>query len=137
MIPIPCKVQFVASHMGQPIQGVLLLAAFGVRARNTYRVVIGPTDENGVATVTRDEICHEAKALMQMAMMDYEPLEQTFSGQIGIEVMCRDHIERALEAFSIYKTHCQFPIGYEGKLLNALRHSSISKAQYIRVARAV
>ena len=131
MAQIPDRIICQAQVEGKPVEGVLVIARFGVVHKNPYSIVFGPTDQEGIAVITKPEILKQAQEELKIALMDFTPLEGAFNGTITLKMMSKEDIENAIKAYNIYKGFSKFPIGYEHLLKNALEKDVLSKISQV------
>ena len=103
----------------------MLVGILGVERKNAYSIVFGPTNNFGVAEITKDCILSDANKQLEFAMMDYEPLEGCFTGEIRVSCMNADEIKTALESYSRFYKYYSYPVNYEINLKLSLE--SITK----------
>ena len=87
MANIPEILNCEACLNGVPVSDVMLQATFGMSRKNSYKFIFGPTDSNGHAALERSKILIEAKAQLDIAIMDFDPIEAGFSGKISVDAM--------------------------------------------------
>jgi len=66
---------------GASISGVMLNADSGMLRKNSYCFIFGPTDSTGHAKLDCSIILSGAKAQLEAAKMDYNPIEAGFTGK--------------------------------------------------------
>jgi hypothetical protein len=131
MIQIPDRITCQASIDGQPVAGVLITARFGVTHKNAYSFIFGPTNDEGVAELSKSEIIESADKELELAMMDFNPLEGAFNGIITLRPMSREDIERAIDAYDFYKESAEYPKGYRQTLQQALEAGVLSRIEKV------
>lgn len=133
MTQIPDYITCQASLDGQPAEGILISARFGVTHKNAYFFLLGPTSNEGIAVLSKDEIIKKAKKELELAIMDYVPLESAFNGDITLKPMSREDIEKAIDAYNIYKEYAACTKGYRQSLQQALENNVLSKIESVVV----
>ena len=118
---LPDKIQCQVTVYNKPKEGILLKATFGVISKNSYSFIFGPTDKHGLASLHKSTVVHEAGKQLELAFMDYHPIESAFSGEISVHPMSEDDIKRALEGAKIFRDVFPFKEGYELMLQTALK----------------
>ena len=78
-----CKVNL----NGASIIGVMLNADSGMSKKNSYSFIFCTTDSTGHAKLDRSIILSGAKAQLEAAIMDYDPIEAGFTGKISVNAM--------------------------------------------------
>ena len=68
---IPERLICQATLDGKPVEGVMILAGFGVRAKNVYAFIFGPTNHDGCIIFTRQQVLKRANPHLATAIMDY------------------------------------------------------------------
>lgn len=122
---LPSKISCLITCSGEPAEGLMLVAILGVEKKNAYSIVFGPTNNIGVAEITKDCILSDANKQLEFAMMDYEPLERCFTGEISVSFMNANEIKTALEAYSRFYKYYSYSANYEKNLKLSLE--SITK----------
>ena len=117
---LPERIECVATKDGAPVAGLMLLAELQTLRKNFYSIVFGPTDHQGRASLSRQTILKEAEIELNLALMDFEPLEKVFSGVVHVNVMDSKEIDGALHAYHIFKGAGGFAKEYEQNLKAAL-----------------
>jgi len=135
MAEIPGQLVYRVSEGNSPIAGAMIMVTFGVVAKNPYVFVGGPSGRDGLVVVTKDEVGARADQDLEMAMMDYVPLQGGFSGEIKAQPMDSDAIQRALDAYGNFRKYCKYPKGYEENLRNALTVVNTYRTSTIVVSR--
>ncbi len=118
---LPERLDCTVTHAGIPVAGVMLSAEFSTRRKNPYVVVLGPTNQLGHTSIDRAEILSHAQNQLNLALMDYDPLESTFAGTISLKVMSIDDLRRALEAYDLFKRVAAYPLQYKDNIENAMQ----------------
>jgi len=119
MVQLPQKLQVHISAAGEPVPGMLASARIETNFKSDFYVVIGPTDKDGNASVTREEMLDQALECSKLFVMDYGHPETSASGRIEISVKLLPDIERALEAYEMFHQHTRYPDGYKDNLNRA------------------
>jgi hypothetical protein len=120
MTDIPQRLIFQATLDGKPVKGVWIMIGFGVTEKNSYSVLLGPSNYDGCVTITKSQILKEAAQQMSLALMDYQPLEAAFDGAITARLIKKEDIERALIAYETFSPAVQYRDGYKEKLTATL-----------------
>lgn len=113
---LPSKISCIATCSGEPAEGLILVAILGVERKNAYSIVFGPTNNIGLAEITKDCILCDANKQLEFSMMDYEPLEGCFTGKISVSFMNANEIKSALDAYSCFYKYYPYPVNYEKNL---------------------
>ena len=133
MNEIPERLILQATLNGDPVEGIMLRAGFGVTAKNSYSVTFGLTNHDGCAVIRKEEIIEDATETLKLAIMDYHPLEGVFDGNICYKALGVDDIEKAISGYEKFQKYTQFPKGYREKLEQALHNPMTHKASEIKV----
>ena len=118
---IPSKLCCKVTYSGKPIKGLMLISLFGVKRKNAYSIVFGPTNSTGMTEITKQLILDDAKEQLECAMMDYEPLEGSFTGEITVSIMHANEIKNALQAYETYHEYYSYPANYDNILRSCLK----------------
>ncbi len=118
--PLPEKIRCWITKEGKPVKGVFISVVLEANYKNNYGFVMGPSGENGYAELGREEILSMAEEELNLALMDYGSIEDVFVGTINVQIMTKDEIKKAIQAYNIYKDVSKtFPRDYEKDLKNA------------------
>lgn len=120
MVNIPEKIDCVVSKNGTPVMGLMFLAELKTIRKNPYTIVFGPTDREGRACLDRATIIQQADSQLNLALMDFEPLEKAFIGVVRVTVMQEDDVQNALRAYDLFKSVGNFSDQYKDDLKSAL-----------------
>jgi len=104
-----------------------------MHAKNSYTFIIGPTNIEGEAVLSKASIIMEAEEQRGLALMDYRPIENEFSGGISIRIMTEEDIRNALAAFKQFKEYSKYPEGYQQMLEAALLNPMLKEIDLIKV----
>ena len=121
MVRLPQKLRVHISSDGEPLPGMLALVTIETNFKNSFTVVIGPTDEGGNASLSREEMLEQTKSDQELFLMDYGDPEASATGRIVIRLMLLQDIERALEGYEQFHFHVRYPEGYKDNLNRAAR----------------
>jgi len=119
MVQLPEKLQVHISTNGQPVPGMFASARIETNFKGHFYVVIGPTDESGNASLSREEMLDQALADSKLFVMDCGHPETCATGRIVVSVRLLPDIERALEAYEMFHQHTRYPEGYKDNLNRA------------------
>ena len=108
-----------ASYKQEPEKGLLVKLTLVTDRKNNYSLIIGATDVFGKASITKEEIINNANETLELALMDYVSLEQSFTGEIQTAIMNKTDIESAIKAYETYGSE-NYPEGYINNLKQAL-----------------
>jgi len=61
----------------------------------------------------------QASQELELAIMDFSPIEVAFSGHIEVSIMGISDIDNALRAYEMFKKGTFFPVDYSANLVNA------------------
>lgn len=111
-------------HEGRPVAGLLVNVEVKVSRKNHYRVLAGPTNEDGHALLAASDILSSAKADVDFAPMDYDPIEAVFTGEFSGDVMTEERIAKALHAYDEFKDVYAYAPGYAARLQFAVARIS-------------
>jgi hypothetical protein len=75
----------------------------GMRRKNPHGVLAGPTDSDGVTTVSRDKIERDVWRTIETSPMDYMTLDE-WNGSIVVYAMGRDLVERVFSAVEVWES---------------------------------
>lgn len=118
---LPKVIQCKVSKDGIPCAGVLVKAIFKTNYKNPYSDIFGPTDHHGHAELRRATILLNAKKQLDLALMDYGPLENGFAGTIEFSLMTSEAIERAKDAYELFGKAGGYSSDYGEQLEQALK----------------
>jgi len=115
---LPDKFEAFCSRDGEPVRGALLSLTMRTQHKNDYDFIIGPTDTTGKAAISKDEIVRQANNQLNLALMDFSPIEKCYAGDFEVKVLSKTEIKRALEACELFGQD-SYPEGCFEKLKNA------------------
>ena len=118
-IIIPHTIECEVTDGSQPIEGLMVWSQFRTSAKNPYTIIFGPTDGLGRTSITCEEIKQWAASEIELAVMDFHPLESSFAGIIEFRVMNEQDLGNALQAYELYKSVSYYPEEYYHDLRNA------------------
>lgn len=127
---LPKKLDCVVVVNGNPVMGLMLRAELRTTRKNPYTIIFGPTNRDGHASLDRATIIRQADSQLNLALMDFDPLEKAFSGVVRVTVMREGDVQNALQAYQLFKGAVNFTDHYEDKLkaaLTTVRHTDANK----------
>ena len=127
---LPNRIECVVAQNGTPVMGLMLWAEFKTIRKNPYSFVFGPTNYEGYACLDRATIIQKADSQLNLALMDFDPLDKAFTGVVRVAVMQEGDVKNALCAYDFFKSVANFSDRYEDDLksaLVALRHMDTHK----------
>jgi len=133
MTDIPEILNCRAYLNGSPVSGLMLQVNIGMSRKNSYSFIFGPTDSKGYAALERSRILKEAKAQLEVSLMDFDPIEEGFNGEIKVIAMSKNDIRRALNAFQLYDSVIEYSKYYKQNLEKAMASSKSKDARKIEV----
>lgn len=130
MMNLPERLDCVVAEDGNPVMGLMLRAELKTTRKNPYTILFGPTNRDGCACLDRAAIIRQADSQLNLALMDFDPLEKAFSGVVRVAIMQEGDVQNALHAYELFKGVANFTDHYEDDLkaaLAAVRHTDASK----------
>lgn len=125
---LPRKIICAVSSNGVDVKDIMIKAEFRVSFKNSYFLTIGPTDKEGNAKISSQEILEQAKQQQDFAIMDYMPIEDVFAGSVAIKIMDEKELEKAVNSFELFKDYYSFKSNYKENFDQAIiRLSEIDK----------
>jgi hypothetical protein len=118
---LPQKIKCSASADGVGIKGILIEARFGVSCKNVYTMIIGPTDNEGFVEITHQKIIEDANKQLDLALMDYQAIEDVFTGVVVLNIMTKGELQRAIDAYELFKNYYTYRSNYEENLHQAIK----------------
>jgi hypothetical protein len=97
--------------------GAAVLLCFKMVRKNDYYIVVF-LDSEGRAELTQNQMLERFEAIARYAMMDYIGARGGFTGTIEAEVLAKQAIEDAIQAFE--RDSFDYPPGYLENLKSAL-----------------
>ena len=95
------------------------LATIETNFKNSFTVVIGPSDAGGNACLSREEMLEQTESEGKLFVMDYGHPEASATGRIVIRLMLLPNIQGALHAYESFHLHYPYPEGYKDNLNRA------------------
>ena len=106
---------------GSPIANLMIMIELSTLRKNHYTIVFGPTDVNGNAILSAEEIKRQANSQLQLALMDYDPIEESFVGLMRVKIMTHSDIKNAIAAYDLFKSEAYYPHHYRDALDSVIR----------------
>lgn len=125
---LPDVIHVRVSERERGLASLLVLTRLVMHDLNDYWGVFGPTDENGVVTITRDALVTAAHATRDYYEAEFADVETSLAGLIEVRVMDEAAVERALEAVEQLP---EYP--YAADYLDKLRHAQSELGRMGRV----
>lgn len=104
---------------GRPQEGLLVCLTLRMRRKNDFEAWVNPTNSKGESRITWNEIMSQVREEIKIAQMDYGHLEADFAGEVIATPVNRNDIERALEAYDLYRGATKYPRGWKRQLQQA------------------
>jgi len=120
MPELPQTIDCWVTDRQRPVAGVMLRAEFTTLRKNSYVIVFGPTDTGGHAVLDRPTTLRQAASQMALALMDFDPLEEVFAGDVDVTIMRDSDVEGALRAHDLFGAVAQFSSHYAEDLKASL-----------------
>ena len=120
---LPASIKISAKRKNESIGEALIHLTLCTNSKNNYSFIIGPTDSEGEVSISKNEIINRANNTLKLAIMDYDILEENFTGEIKAKTMNKTDIGNAFAAYEIYGKD-NYPKNYIVKLNNALAAST-------------
>lgn len=117
---------------GELAPGMFIITRIMTSRKNDFGLGFGPTDVQGQLAITRDDLLREAEKDKRFFIMDYGDPEADFSGELVVSPLNSDALERAVEAYHLYKEVWPYPPSYleqiqqAQRMLELLRPSKLS-----------
>jgi hypothetical protein len=91
-----------------------------MKAKNHYLFLFGPSGQDGVLVIPVNEIIAEANRQLDMAIMDYCPIEESCTGAIAARIADSALLKQAINAMSTFGEE-SYPAEYRTGLEEAAR----------------
>jgi hypothetical protein len=118
---LPERIDCTLALEKRPVTGLMLLAEFTTVRKNSYGIVFGPSDQEGQASLTYEELKRRADSQLELGLMDFDPIDKAFSGEISVKVMNYDDIQKAIIAYDLFESVGCFPANYRENLERSLQ----------------
>lgn len=132
---LPSAIEVIVTSDQNPREGVLIKLMLGMIRKNSYSYILGPTNSEGKAQIQKCELLSQADKSLELALMDYLPLESGYTGEIEAKVMNKKDIDKAIEAYEIYGP-CKYPERYIEILKHAITESMPTKEIKVEINQA-
>jgi hypothetical protein len=116
---IPDRVVLAAKVAGDPLHGALFEIELPMRRKNSFRLLVGPTDESGTCSLARTELLAKMKEEIDLFPMDYVGLDAGWTGDVVVAAVDRAAVRRLRKAYAIWGETGAYPEGFL-ELLDAL-----------------
>jgi len=118
---LPNRVDCQIVYKKNPIADLMLLIELKTVRKNAYNIIAGPSDQEGVVVITYDEIMKQAGKQLELALMDFDPIEKAFTGDISVKVMSYEDLKNAIGAYELFKSVGWYPEYYRDHLEKAMQ----------------
>jgi hypothetical protein len=118
MSHLPDVIRVQVATRTAPLPSLLVLTRIVMHELNDYWSVHGPTDEQGVLRITRDDLLRNAATTKSFYEDEFADVETQLAGLIEVRVLDEAGIERALEAAAALPDY-PYEVGYVQKLNTA------------------
>ena len=99
-----------------PVEGLIVEVCIKVNLKNDFSSLHGLTDAGGSLSVKKDTLLERALTEKKFFLMDYADPEANFTGVIELTPCSDLMLERALNAYSQFKSVYNYPVGYHEML---------------------
>jgi len=103
------------------------------RHKNNYWFLFGPSNSNGVIDIEWEQIVDRAHDTASFSVMDYASFEDSFNGDIIVELADDARLKRAISAFDQFSGFFPYPENYKSNIEAALQALQSIKSSQIRV----
>ena len=113
----PENIIVVARGQFQP--GVAVRITFGMAEKNDFDYITF-LDATGRAEISREQLLRSFDQERQFFLMDFADPRTAFNGDIQAELLTKEDVETAIEAYGKFSSHYDYPHGYLDGLKLAL-----------------
>ncbi len=118
---IPNRIEFQIHADGKPIKGLLCLLTAETNYKNSFSLVVGPSNSDGLMSVTKEDILAKANEDARMFLMDYgDPLE-CITGSFTAIPMNLSKLNAAKNAYKSFRKSYHYPSRYIESIENAIQ----------------
>jgi hypothetical protein len=134
-ITVPDRIAVTAHISGHALNGAFFEIELPMRRKNSFRILLGPTDAGGTVSLTRNELLAKAKQEEELFPMDYVDLQSGWTGEVVVAGVDRAAIRTLRSAFATWSEAGGYPERFL-PLLDELdeRLAAASPAEPIEVA---
>jgi hypothetical protein len=134
-IAVPDRLAITAHISGRALSGAFFEIELPMRRKNSFRILLGPADEGGTASLSQNELLAKAKQEEELFPMDYVDLQSGWTGEVVVASVNRAAVRRLRSAFATWSQTGGYPEGFL-QLLDDLdaRLASTSPVEPIEVA---
>lgn len=129
---LPSKV--VITARGRWSEGMAVNLRIHMRRKNDYNLIVF-LDRRGRAEVGRKELLRSVREDGASFPMDYVGLASAYAGRLTARVLGHEGVDRALEAHSMFKEMCRYPVGYREALVRARQLPAPRRACSVAIKR--
>lgn len=122
---LPSSVSVAVELAGKRVPGLFIDVVLRTKHKNHFLLVLGPTDERGMISFTREQILEECDRHRSLFIMDYSHPEQDSAGAMDITVTSLDNLQRAVEGFDAFHETLEYPGQRRVDLVHALETMSL------------
>ena len=116
---LPTYIKLVCLKDGQPAGGLFATIILKTRHKNDIVMSGGPSDEQGVIFINKQQIEESARWATSTFPMDYTGLAD-LSGEIRVKPKDQGDIRRALRGYEMFRSSYPFPPKFAEQLQDAL-----------------
>ncbi len=118
---------------GNPVEGIAIRAILEADFKNSYGSIFGPTDKDGRAQLSQQDILRDATENLKMGLMDFGPIEKCFTGRVFLHVMNTKDLEGAMGAYIQFKKFVEYPPDYQQLLQNSIDTSKKIETEKLKL----
>lgn len=109
---LPDRIIVTAQLSGHPLAGAFFDVELPMTRKNSFRILLGPTSEDGASSLTRTDILAKVKEEIDLFPMDYVGLEAGWTGELVVRVVDRPAIRRLRTAHETWGELGGYPDGF-------------------------
>jgi len=115
---VPDRVAAAAKIAGHPLHGAFFEVELPMTRKNSFSILLGPADDGGTCSLTRNELLAKVKEEVDLFPMDYVDLPLGWTGEVVVAAVDRSGVRRLRSG---YATWAEIG-GYPEKFLELLDH---------------
>jgi hypothetical protein len=106
---LPSRLEIFLSLRDQALAGGWVFVDLPMYRKNSYRLFFGPTDDDGLVVITREELAEQARKTNNFFVMDYVGLGPDWTGEVSLRPVNLQAIEQVRTGFATWESAGFYP----------------------------
>lgn len=109
----------LTDNNGKPVAKIILSVTLFADTKNNYSVFLPPTNSEGKTNVSLMYLKDSVENDRKLFLMDYATPFEDLAENCQLSLLSEDAIQRALDAYELFKDSTEYPENYQNELLEA------------------